>query len=63
MATDLEEEHVYQLTTEPSMATDLEKAVYQQRQPSELQPNMVSATVTDKDFSQHGEPLKYVYHH
>ncbi|XP_030839916.1 uncharacterized protein LOC115918237 [Strongylocentrotus purpuratus] len=47
------------LTTEPSMATDLEKGVYQLRQPSELQPNMVSATVTDKDFTQHGEPLKY----
>ncbi|XP_030852708.1 uncharacterized protein LOC115928852 [Strongylocentrotus purpuratus] len=47
------------LTTEPSMATDLEKGVYQLRRPSELQPNMVSATVTDKDFSQHGEPLKY----
>ena len=45
------------LTTEPSMATDSEKGVYQLRQPSELQPNMVSAT--DKDFSQHGEPLKY----
>eukprot|EP00057_Strongylocentrotus_purpuratus_P012418 XP_011666892.1 PREDICTED: uncharacterized protein LOC105439505 [Strongylocentrotus purpuratus] len=47
------------LTTEPSMATDLEKGVYQLRRPSELQPNMVSATVTDKDFSQHEEPLKY----
>ncbi|XP_030841238.1 uncharacterized protein LOC115923980 [Strongylocentrotus purpuratus] len=45
------------LTTEPSVAIDLEKGVYQLRQPSELQPNRVSAT--DKDFSQHGEPLKY----
>ncbi|XP_011666891.2 uncharacterized protein LOC105439504 [Strongylocentrotus purpuratus] len=43
------------LTTEPSMATDLEKAVYQLRQPSQVQPNRVSTT--DKDFSQRGERL------
>ena len=43
------------LTTEPSMATDLEKAVYQLRQPSQVQPNRVSTT--DKDFSQRGESM------